>query len=447
MPNPPSRDPWPAILELCHNRFPDQDVRVWLDPLTFVSFHDDRLVLAAPSIHHRTYVNDFHQHQLTEATTAYFGRPIHIDVQTSTSPSVNGVSSRPESPTVPVRRIQSSGIDSTRTFDNFVVGKCNEFAHAASVGVASRESPYNPLLIYAPTGYGKTHLLSAIGNRIEQRIDGARVLYVTSESFVNEMIRAIQDRAMPEFRAKYRSSCDVLLVDDIQFLSGKERTQEEFFHTFNTLITSGKSIVLTSDVEPQNIPGLEERLRTRFAMGLIADIHAPDVETMCAILGVKAKDQHVELPSDVAHAIARHVGGSIREAEGTIKKLCALHAFHRAPITLEFLREHLSGLFTKPVRTITAEAVIEATARYHGLKPHDLTGNRKTRRLSMPRQIAMYLARELTDQSFPDLGKAFGGRDHSTVQYGCKKINKERKTNADLAHKIQLIRDGLLGDS
>lgn len=430
---------WPDVLTTLRATHPPETVDVWLEPLSLDSFDGQRAILNAPSDHHSTYVNDYLRSILRDGFTERVGRPVTVIVQSQ--PAHQPASAQRPDRSQPPPPIPSS-VDNTRTFENFVVGKCNEFAHAAASNVASGSGAYNPLLIYAPTGYGKTHLLSAIGNRLTERPGGNRVLYVTSESFVNEMIRGIAHKGMEEFRSKYRQSCDVLLVDDIQFFSGKSRTQEEFFHTFNTLIGAGKIVVLTSDVEPRYIEGLEERLRTRFASGLIADIAAPDLETMCAILKTKAQERSVDLPTDVSEVIARQVASSIREAEGTIKKLCAMHTFHREPITIDFLHKHMSELFAVPERIVTVEAIIEATARYHGLTSAELTGKRKTKALVGPRHIAMFLARDLTDHSFPELGKIFR-RDHATVQHGCKRIAKELKTNPDLSHKIELIKQGL----
>lgn len=433
---------WPDVLTHLRNHQPPVTVEVWLAPLEFQSFDGEKVHLLAPGDHHATYVNDFVLSELSEAFEKVLGRPIGVVVDGGAPEPIATASPTPAPAANPAT---PHGVDMTRTFENFVVGKCNEFAHAAATNVASGSGKFNPLLIYAPTGYGKTHLLSAIGNRLLQHHRDKRVIYVTSEAFVNEMIRGLSHRSMEEFRSKYRQSCDVLLIDDIQFFSGKTRTQEEFFHTFNTLVAAGKQIVLTSDVEPRLIAGLEERLRTRFASGLIADVNAPDLETMCAILQNKAEEQNVVLPTDVSEVIARQVASSIREAEGTIKKLCALHTFNREPITTDFLHKHMGELFTIPERVVTVQAIIDATARYHGLQSPDLTGSRKTRTLVVPRHIAMYLARELTDHSFPELGRMFGGRDHSTVQHGCKRISGElKKGNPDLQHKVDLIRSGLL---
>lgn len=434
-------DPWTAILSRLRAEHPPETVEVWLTPLQFQAFDGTTLTLGAPSEYHAVYVRDFLKKLMIEAATIELAVPVSLAIIVL-----------PDEPQVAPRPVQvappepgQAGVDTTRRFEGFVVGPSNEFAYAAAMGASQGvDKSNNPLLIYGPTGCGKTHLLSAIGNRVLEKRPRTRVLYVTSESFVNEMIRAIQHREMEEFRSKYRRSCDYLLLDDIQFLAGKERTQEEFFHTFNDLIRNGSFVALTSDVPPSDIEGLEERLRSRFGSGLLADIGPTDPDTMCAIINKKAKIHHIELPAEVARQIAERVKTSVREAEGVVKKIAALHTFHRQPITKAFVQKYCPDLFVSSQRVITPENVIEAVARHHGLKATDLTSDSKTANLTRPRHIAMYLSRELTDYSFPALGKCFH-RDHSTIQYACRKVAKDLKTDADLRSKVDFISASIRG--
>jgi len=439
----PQDDSWTLILGRLRAEQPPDIVDVWLAPLELDSFDTDTLALRAPSEHHAAYVRDFHLQLLVDAATIELGVPVRIRISAANGNArASTESSEGEGARVAPRH---SGVDTTRTFEGFVVGPSNNFAHAAALGAAAgADTTNNPLLIYGPTGCGKTHLLSAIGNRVLERRPRTRVLYVTSESFVNEMIRAIQHRQMEEFRAKYRRSCDYLLLDDIQFLAGKERTQEEFFHTFNELIRSGGFIALTSDVQPSEIEGLEERLRSRFGSGLLADIGPTDPDTMCAIIHEKAKSHHIVVPAEVARVIADRVQTSVREAEGVVKKLSALHSFHHEPVTTSFVQKHCPDLFLSSQRIITPDMVIDAVARHHALKPSDIISDSKTANLARPRHIAMHLARELTDWSFPALGKIFR-RDHSTIQYACRKVKKDLKTDADLRAKLEFIRLSIRG--
>jgi chromosomal replication initiator protein len=272
---------------------------------------------------------------------------------------------------------------------------------------------------------------------------GSRVVYVTAEDFMNEMINGIRFERMDSFRAKYRRRATVLLVDDVQFLSGKERTQEEFFHTFNALQLAGRQIVLTADVPPKDIDALEPRLRTRFEGGLLADLQAPDRETLIAILRAKSETLRLDIPDDLGDAIASTVAGNVRELEGILNRLSALQSFYDEPLSLDFARRQLPKVFDPEPPSVTVAGIIDAVARFHSLRSPDLTGNKRTRTLTRPRHIAMYLARMHTNLSFPELGREFGGRDHSTIQHGFRKVEEEIGRDADLAYKIRLIEQHL----
>ena len=324
------------------------------------------------------------------------------------------------------------------------MGACNEFAHAAALAVADFPgSQHNPLFIYGGTGLGKTHLVHAIGNHIMQEDAAAHVVYVTAEQFMNEMINALRYKRMAEFRDRYRSHAQVLLMDDIQFLGGKDRTQEEFFHTFEALQNSGRQIVITADMLPREIRMLEDRLRTRCEGGLLADLQPPDLETMMAILRAKAEDLNLDLPSDAALYIASGVSGNIRELEGALNRLAAVSAFYQEPLTLETVQKRLKHILNTERTVTTPEQIIQAVARFHNIKPSDIKSPSRLKRLVRPRQVAVYLIREHTDLSFPDIGRAIGGRDHSTIQYAYRKIKTLKKKDPNLMALIEMIEKNL----
>ena len=325
------------------------------------------------------------------------------------------------------------------SFENFVVGSSNQFAHAASLAVANQPgNAYNPLFIYGGVGLGKTHLLHAIAAQISQRTPGLIVEYLSAETFINDLIHAIQYEKMRDFQKKYRS-IDVLLVDDVQFMATQERTQEEFFHTFNALYDSQKQIVVTSDKVPQDIPELEERLRSRFEWGLIADIQLPDMETRAAILNKKAKVEDMDLPSDVCHFLARHIQSNVRMLEGSLIRLKAFAEMSDEPISVDMCNNVLKDILTKKRSFISIEEVIRIVAKHYGLKAGELKSPKRAKPITRARQVAMYLCRELTSESFPEIGSRFGGRDHATVIHGVNKIAALLEVDSDLQKDIQLL--------
>ena len=334
----------------------------------------------------------------------------------------------------------SSTLNPKYTFDSFVIGNSNRFAHAASLAVA--ESPakaYNPLFIYGGVGLGKTHLMHAIGHYILQNNPNAKVVYVSSEKFTNELINAIKDDKNEEFRTKYRS-VDVLLIDDIQFIAGKERTQEEFFHTFNTLHEANKQIILSSDRPPKEIPTLEDRLRSRFEWGLIADIQAPDFETRMAILKKKADVEKLNVPNEVMVYIATKIKSNIRELEGALIRIVAYSSLTNIDITVDLATEALKDIISnKQNKCITIDLIQDIVANYFNLRVEDLKSQRRTRNVAYPRQIAMYLSRKLTDMSLPKIGEEFGGRDHTTVIHAYEKISEALNNDQSLEHTIDDI--------
>ena len=334
----------------------------------------------------------------------------------------------------------SSLLNPKYTFASFVIGNSNRFAHAASLAVA--ESPakaYNPLFIYGGVGLGKTHIMHAIGHYVLQNNSNAKVVYVSSEKFTNELINAIRDDKNEEFRNKYRN-VDILLIDDIQFIAGKERTQEEFFHTFNALHDANKQIILSSDRPPKEIPTLEDRLRSRFEWGLIADIQAPDFETRMAILKKKADVEKLNVANEVMVYIATKIKSNIRELEGALIRIVAYSSLTNRPITVELASEALKDIISnKQNRNVTIDVIQDVVAGYFNLRIEDLKSQRRTRNVAYPRQIAMYLSRKLTDMSLPKIGEEFGGRDHTTVIHAYEKISDSLNTDESLQHTVNDI--------
>jgi len=333
-------------------------------------------------------------------------------------------------------------MNASYTFGSYIVGSGNRFAHAAALAVADQKAEnYNPLFVYGGVGLGKTHLLHAIGNRYGQLRPGSRILYLSAEQFMNELVVSIREDRMTWFREKYRT-IDLLLVDDIQFIARKERTQEEFIHTFNTLYQAGKQIVLTSDCPPKKIPTIAEQLRSRFEWGLIADIQAPDLETRIAILRKKSEMQGINLPDDVAIYIASNIRSNIRELEGCLSKIRAYATLHNYSISVALAQKVLTDMFDAPInRRVTVEMIQQVTARHYHIEPAEMTSASRSKKFTLPRQIAMFLARELTNLSLPDIGRQFGGRDHTTIMYACKKIEKSATADTKLHAQIQQIRE------
>jgi chromosomal replication initiator protein len=412
----------------------------WLDRLTFVTSDDDTVVLATPNRLYVEWIQENLEPRLQSHIQAVTARRFDIQyrletvVRSGTSSSTNGAFVDEFSPPGAFR------LNPRQSFESFVVGNGNQFAMAACQNVA--ENPainYNPLFLFGGVGLGKTHLLNAIGNVMLERNPRARVVYISAEEFTTELINSLRFKRMEEFREKFRRRCDALLVDDIQFLGGKERTQEEFFHTFNALHGAQKQIVVTADRYPKDIDGLEERLRSRFDWGLVADIQPPDTETKVAILRKKSDEEGIELPAEVAFFIARHAGNNIRELEGTLTRLLAMSSFHAAPITLEFAKKCLEGYLQVQQSTASVETIMGGVAKFFNVKLVDLKGPRRTRQLVTPRQIAMFLIRKHTPMSLPEIGKRFGNRDHTTVIHAVKKVKLEETRDVAYRNKLHLV--------
>jgi chromosomal replication initiator protein len=430
---------WEEILLLIENRMSKQGYDTWFSQSRLHSLDGNRLLIEVPSKFHRDMIKDRFWETLTEVIKEVTKRDdMEIDffVQPQQQKRVSR-SSREEKKEV---REEKIGLfEKKYTFNTFVVGPSNQFAHAAAKAVADAPGrAYNPLFIYSGVGLGKTHLITAIGHHVQGKTPRIKVAYLSSEQFTNELINRISHQRMEEFRQKYRNM-DLLLIDDIQFIAGKERTQEEFFHTFNALYESQKQIVLTSDRQPKDIPDIEERLRSRFESGLIADIQLPELETRIAILKKKAQFWGIRLPDAVAEFLATMMKSNIRELEGGLVKLGAVSSLTNTEITQELAENELKHLLDGRERTITKELVQKAVAEVFGVKISDLKSKRRTKTVVLPRQVAMYLCRTIAGSSLPETGAFFGGKDHSTVIHAIKVVEEKKEKDQELKAKIELL--------
>ncbi|HKM39660.1 MAG TPA: chromosomal replication initiator protein DnaA [bacterium] len=411
----------------------------WLRPTRAVAIVGNNLLVSVPNPYTREWLETSYSSLIARALqeTGAADLQVHYLIPGDED---EPLAVQPQAPTRASLVDERPNLNPKYTFDTFVVGNSNRFAHAASLAVAETPSrSYNPLFIYGGVGLGKTHLMHAIAHHI---LDGAprnRVVYVSSETFTNELINCIKDDRINEFRAKYRER-DVLLIDDIQFLEGKERTQEEFFHTFNSLYEASRQIIVSSDRAPKELSTLEDRLRSRFEWGLITDIQSPDLETRVAILRKKAQLEQLAVPDESLEYIAIRITSNIRELEGALTRLVAYAQLHSSPITAELTETALQNILPERKRQpITISRIQNLVAKEFDLEAQDLCAKRRTRNLVIPRQIAMYLSRELTDASLPKIGDAFGGRDHTTVMYSCDKVAAEMKGSSELRNLLDRL--------
>ena len=417
---------WNRLQDRLRRELDPEEFSTWFSPLRVRAERQDCLELLAPNQRFLRTLEESYRTTVDRAISGLGGPEFRvlISVQEDSSP-------------VPVAAV--SPFNPHYVFENFVVGSSNQFAHAAARAVAENPSrSYNPLFLYGGVGLGKTHLLHAIGHSLVHRHAHLRVMYLPAEQFVNELISSLRFNRMPAFRERYRN-IDVLMVDDIQFLANKERTQEEFFHTFNTLYTTQKQIILTSDSSPRNIPALEERLRSRFEWGLIADIHSPDLETKVAILRRKADQEKSDLPDDVALFIARQVKSNIRELEGMLNRVIAFSSLTGRPMSLELAQETLKDVLLPEHRRALAPEIVKFVARHYGLKVSEIKSRNNSKQIAFPRQVAMYLCKQLTDLSNPDIGKLFNNKHHSTVMYSVEKIETLRSSDPDLDRTLETL--------
>ena len=443
---------WSAVQKSLLERLGPQNYEIWIEPIYLGRHGADSVQLWVPNRYYMDWIKENYLLLITDEFGRHANTRVRVEFGFSDGPPAttedgaeDGSDDATETgaATVPAPRLAPPipGVAIDKSFHNFVVGACNQFAHAAAQAVAESpgEPAYNPLFIYGDTGLGKTHLMHAIGNTMRERDDAVRVVYVTAEQFTNELIDALRYRRMPDFRDKYRKHPDILLIDDVQFLSGKDRTQEELFHTFEYLKERGKQIVFTADVLPREITGLEPRLRSRCESGMLADTQPPDVETMLAILRQKAEDGGLQISGDLAQWIANRVRGSIRELEGVLNRLTALSRLHGTRPTIDFAREHLGGILPEAPAAPTADEIIQTVASFYSMKISDLKGSRRLKQVVRPRHVAMYLVRTRTELSFPEIGRTFGGRDHATIQHACKKVKALLVRDADLRNTIETI--------
>jgi chromosomal replication initiator protein len=440
-------DLWTQVLDDLQHRLPGAAQRTWLQETRPVGFSEDTLVLAAPHRFAREQLDTRFGPELRSALSRVAGRALNVLVtvapeQAGGEAHLDPPDAEELAPTAPAASALGGGertdLNEKYTFERFVIGSSNRFAHAAAFAVAEAPAKaYNPLFVYGGAGLGKTHLLQAVGHYTTNLYPGMRVRYVTSEQFTNEFIDAIRNGRQGTFQRRYRD-VDILLIDDIQFLEKAERTQEEFFHTFNALHTAGKQIVISSDRPPKQIGQLEDRLRTRFEMGLLTDIQPPDLETRLAILHKKAAQEDLPVPHAVLELIASRVSSNIRELEGALIRVTAYASLQQQDVTTQLAQTVLKDLFPDTAPTeITVGLVMGETASYFGLTLDDLCSTSRTRQLVTARQIAMYLTRELTDLSLPKIGQAFGGRDHTTVIHANNKITALMQERPAIYEQVQ----------
>jgi chromosomal replication initiator protein len=430
----------------------DQTYTTWIDPLKFLGATDDTIVLEVPSSFFQKWVTDKYLSMIKEAISAVNPKSYQIEFHIGDPRPETPAETKPEAEQKPAKEKEKDkdkkadfvpNLNPKYTFESFVCGASNQFAYAASQAVANKPATnYNPLFIYGGVGLGKTHLVNAIGNQILAKNHKAKICYYSSEKFMNEMINCLRYKKMDEFRNKFRKM-DLLLIDDIQFMAGKEATQEEFFHTFNALYESHKQIVVTSDKFPKDIPGLEERLRSRFEWGLIADIQPPDIETKIAILKKKSDLHGVNLPDDVALFLAAGATSNIRELEGMLIRLEAFASLTGNEITLTMAREVMKDIIVEKTKEISVEMIQKTVAEHFRIKVSELKSDKRIKTLVVPRQIAIYICRELTKASFPEIGDKFGGKDHSTIIHSVRKIEKQLASDPDLKATVEDIKKKL----
>ena len=429
---------WDRIKTQLSSKISTDAFNNWLSRTIFINSEGDRLRVAVPDTATRDWIQQEYSAEIWSAVRdlSLSLREIVYEIQGSVQTGNGWGDDKGEIVFSP-----SISLNPRFTFDSFVVGSCNQFAHAAARAVVTNPSrSYNPLFIYGGVGMGKTHLMHAIGRSLADQHASMRIIYTSSERFMNEMITCIKNDRMQLFQRHYRSA-DALLVDDIQILAGKERTMEEFFHTFNELFEHEKQIVISSDVPPKNTPGLVERLRSRFEWGLMVDVQPPDLETKMAILDKKAEAEGIKLPEEVRIFIATKTKSNVRELEGALVKLTAYSSVTGSPITLTMAQQVLKHLTAGTERRITIESIVKAVADKFSLQPSQLKQKTNEQKIAYPRQIAMYLARELTSASLPEIGRAFGGKHHTTVLHSVQKIDKLRQRDQDLNSIIHTLVD------
>ncbi|MDD7141517.1 MAG: chromosomal replication initiator protein DnaA [Phascolarctobacterium succinatutens] len=444
---------WVRCKDKLKESFNEKVFNVWIKPIMPLEVTDTYYKVAVKNDFFKTMLEENYAQVIEGVLAGIMSKNIKLIIETMDNGS-SGAEAAEEMPAVPAKREQQqlfnentsvqqpdeSNLNPKYVFETFVIGNSNRFAHAAAQAVANDPAhAYNPLFLYGGVGLGKTHLMHAIGNRIKQNNPSMKVLYTSSEKFTNEIINSIQNKTTEAFRQKYRN-IDCLIIDDIQFLKGKEQTQVEFFHTFNALKDADKQIIISSDRPPREIETLEDRLRSRFDQGLTADIQTPDLETRMAILRTKAASDNIVLPTEVITLLATNIATNIREIEGAYNKIVAYTSLMHMPITVETAQKVLSDMGNDiKTRTITYEGIIKVVADHYNVKQDELFNKKRTQNIAFPRQVAMYLCRELADLSYPRIGELFGGRDHTTVIHAYEKISNFKNSNLAFQNELQEI--------
>lgn len=459
---------WNQALGLLKDNINQQTYQTWLEPIRFIEINEESIVLGVPNKFFKNWVAEHYSDVIISSLENICNKKVSLEFVIMPEDSgaqkesgqkedkaakgkVAGVA--PEEPKKHIFPFffkkplpgEGSRLNPKYTFDSFVVGSSNRFAHAAALAIS--ESPaktYNPLFIYGKVGLGKTHLMQAIGHHVLKARPNMKFIYISSEKFTNQLINAIQNRTTLKFRQMYRN-VDLLLIDDIHFIAGKESTQEEFFHTFNTLYDAHKQIVVSSDRSPKDIPALEERLVSRFEWGLVTDIQPPDVETRIAILRKKAEREGVDAPDDVTYFIAEKIRSNIRELEGALIRVAAYAKLVSREVSLDLVKEVLKDVLRESEKKITIDLIQQRVARYFDVRVSAMRNKRRTRAIAYPRQIAMYLSRDLTDSSLPEIGEQFGGRDHTTVLHAYEKVRKDIEGKSGIREIVSKIKENIRG--
>ena len=436
---------WTHCLRHFQTTVPAQQFKTWIQPLN-AEFDGKTIHIAAPNRFVLEWVKDKYLVDIRRLSSEFLEKDVGVNMTLTRRKEQPAAPVASESTPQPVPKVrEKSGLNPLFTFDTFVTGKANQLARAAALQVTEHlGTAYNPLFVYGGVGLGKTHLIQAIGNTVRGRRPDAKIRYTHAEQYVSDVVRAYQHKAFDGFK-KYYHSLDLLLIDDIQFISRKNRTQEEFFYAFNALTEAHRQVIITCDTYPREIAGMEDRLVSRFAWGLTVAIEPPELEMRVAILLKKGEMERVKLPEDVAFFIANHIQSNVRELEGALKRILAYARFSNAPVTVETAREALKDLLAIHTRQISVENIQKLVADYYKLKVSEMYSKKRSRVVARPRQIAMALAKEVTSMSLPDIGDAFGGRDHTTVLHACRKVAELRSTNADISRDFDSLLQALKG--
>ncbi|WP_281742517.1 chromosomal replication initiator protein DnaA [Polynucleobacter yangtzensis] len=454
---------WDDAIGILSRELSPQQFKTWIQPLTLLSFveSDDSLTIGAPNRFKLDWIKKTFADRFQELASQYFGRPINVGftLATEVNPESNKtiapeeVQQKAAAPEVvePVISVEEGGfeiedhskLNPNLTFETFVTGKANQLARAASIQVAHNPgTSYNPMFLYGGVGLGKTHLIHAIGNHLLKEKPNARIRYIHAEQYVSDVVRAYQQKAFDRFK-RYYHSLDLLLIDDIQFFSGKSRTQEEFFYAFEALLSNKSQVIITSDTYPKEMAGIDDRLISRFDSGLTVAIEPPELEMRVAILMKKAINEGIPMSEDVAFFVAKHLRSNVRELEGALRKILAFVRFHGKEVTIEVARTALKDLLSIQNRQISVENIQKSVADFYSIKVADMYSKKRPANIARPRQIAMFMAKELTQKSLPEIGELFGGRDHTTVLHAVRKIADERAHDSQLNHEIHVIEQTL----